>query len=99
MNTRYILEGRKVRETDDLIEWAKAFENNNRIIKQTELPNGKYISTVFLGIDHNFGGGTPLLFETMVFPRKGEWNDVDSERYETIFNAELGHEDMVRKHQ
>jgi hypothetical protein len=25
------------------------------------------VSTVFLGLDHNFGGGQPVLFETMVF--------------------------------
>lgn len=31
-----------------------------------------YISTVFLGIDHNFlGKGGPILFETMVFAKGG----------------------------
>lgn len=28
------------------------------------------LSTVFLGIDHSFGGGEPVLFETMIFEVK-----------------------------
>lgn len=31
-------------------------------------PNVEYrVSTVWLGLDHNWGGGEPLLFETMSF--------------------------------
>ena len=98
MTKKYILEGGNVRETDNLLEWAKALENTNRIVKQTELPNGKYISTVFLGIDHAFGQEKPLLFETMVFPKKGDWAELETERYSTIFEAELGHDVMVQKY-
>ena len=39
----------------------------NRIVKQ-EMINDLWISTVFLGIDHNWmPDGKPLLFEIMVF--------------------------------
>jgi hypothetical protein len=46
------------------------------------------VSTVFLGIDHNFGNGPPLLFETMVFG--GEY-DGYCKRYSTWEEAEGGH--------
>lgn len=29
--------------------------------------DGVRVSTVFLGIDHSFGGNVPILFETMIF--------------------------------
>ena len=52
------------------------------------------MSTVFLGLDHNFGGGTPILWETLVFggPLDGEMS-----RYETRLQAMQGHEAMVAR--
>lgn len=52
----------------DVIEWAKFFEDSRRrIIKQDYFGN-VMVSTVFLGIDHNFfGDGPPVLWETMIF--------------------------------
>jgi hypothetical protein len=50
------------------------------------------VSTVFLGLDHNFHGGEPILFETMIFggPLNGEqW------RYATYAEAERGHAEAV----
>jgi hypothetical protein len=49
-------------------ELGKCFENiEDRIVEKT-LKNGSEISTVFLCIDHNFGGeGPPIVFETMIF--------------------------------
>jgi len=49
------------------------------------------VSTVFLVIDHQFGNGPPLVFETMVFGAKGEpqW------RYSTWDEAVAGHERVV----
>ncbi len=66
----YILDGHQVVPEPDLLKWAKWFEDiNNRRVAWTEIPGG-YVSTVFLGLDHNFSGnGPPLVFETMVFMR------------------------------
>lgn len=53
------------------------------------------ISTVWLGINHNyFEYGPPLIFETMVF---GEGSSVDEamDRYATLKEAEEGHRSMV----
>ncbi len=52
-----------------------------------------YISTVFLGLDHSFGEGPPLLFETMVF---GGEHDQDQRRYSTKKDAIEGHEEIVK---
>jgi hypothetical protein len=47
------------------------------------------VSTVFMGIDHNFTrGGPPLLFETMIF---GGPEDGFQARYSTWDEAEAGH--------
>lgn len=65
-------------------------------VEETQV--GSYrISTVFLGIDHNFfGEGPPLLFETMVFCR-GSGRDLEMDRYATWDQAVLGHERMVKE--
>ena len=47
------------------------------------------VSTVFLGLDHSFGDGPPLLFETMIF---GGAQDGRNERYEDRATALAGHE-------
>ncbi|MCK4858907.1 MAG: hypothetical protein KAT58_13115 [candidate division Zixibacteria bacterium] len=54
------------------------------------------VSTVFLGLDHNFSGeGHPVLFETMVF---GESPLADEqERYCTWDEAVAGHAAMVKR--
>lgn len=52
------------------------------------------VSTVFLGIDHQYGSGKPILFETMVF---GGLLDGEQVRYCTWEEAEAGHEEMVKR--
>jgi hypothetical protein len=72
----------------------------NWIVGKTEIAmeNGQVVevSTVFLGLDHNFRDeGPPILFETMIF---GETDDdpVGRQwRYATWAEAELGHMAIV----
>lgn len=63
----YILAG-KVPVHVDWMTWARWFENiENRRIAVTEIDTNIEVSTVFLGLDHNFfGNAAPLLFETMI---------------------------------
>ncbi len=68
---------------------------NNRILK-TRLDDGRLVSTVFLSLDHNFGEGGPLVFETMVFCDSYSEEEVD--RYSTYDEAVEGHWKMVRKY-
>ena len=82
-----------------LQEWAGALEKRleNRIVAQTILKNGRWVSTVWLGLDHSFGGGPPLIFETMVFPNENDRGELDCERYSTEQEALAGHEAMMAK--
>lgn len=48
------------------------------------------VSTVFLSIDHSFGEGPPVLFETMVFSKDDPAIDLYCERYCTREKAVLG---------
>lgn len=99
-NGHYILKGHTPVDVP-LLEWAKWFEKSGkqRIVKQTMLKNGKWVSTVFLGLDHNFFGGKPYLFETMVFPSKTDYSELDCNRYSTWDEAAAGHLEMIKKWQ
>lgn len=78
-------------------------DKNYRRIAETTLPDGKWVSTVWLGLDHRFPffdgkNQLPLIFETMVFPKKGDYSDIDVARYETEEQAKRGHNRMVKKY-
>lgn len=78
---------------DDLTVWSRAFEDSDRrIVNQTAVGEAR-VSTVFLGIDHNWlGVGPPLLFETMIFGGPhSEWQC----RYSTWADAAIGHDQVV----
>jgi hypothetical protein len=51
------------------MKWALLFEqrNGDRIIGQSKTLYGERLSTVWLGLDHQYGDGPPLIFETMLF--------------------------------
>lgn len=90
MNVKYILNGHKAIPCDDFLERGKCFEKTERHVAN-DTKNDVQVSTVFLGIDHSFGQGPPLVFETMVF---GGEHDGDMERYSTWEEAERGHKKM-----
>src|SRR3990167_5954569 len=76
--------------------WAKWFEKarHDRVVARTNVVPGSDVSTVFLGLDHQWGDGPPLIFETMVF---GGPLDQETERYSTWEEAEAGHAQMVER--
>lgn len=92
MSKHYVLIGHEPVEAE-LFEWANWFERNNRTVAKTDVGEVR-VSTVFLGLDHNWGEGPPLIFETMVFG--GEFDEWQ-ERYSTWDQAVAGHEEMVAK--
>ena len=83
----------------DVMEWGKLFEAPEyKRVAETTLSDGKWVSTVWLGLDHRYDGdGPPLIFETMVFPSHGKYVELDMDRYSTEEEAITGHEVMVRK--
>jgi hypothetical protein len=84
----YILKGHTPVLEPDLLKWAAWFETGDRIVAKTEV-GASIISTVFLGIDHQFGAGPPILFETMIFTDGG--NEDFQRRYQTWAEAESDH--------
>ena len=83
---------------EDTAAWGALFEDRAyQRVARTVLPNGILISTVWLGIDHNFSGkGPPIIFETMVFDSEDDLTDLDVCRYATEEEALFGHEVMVK---
>lgn len=93
----------------EMMQWAELRMIPGYIrIAQTELPNGRTVSTVWLGLDHGFfGDGPPLIFETMVFGCEEERvsliiagmttyrPDEGQWRYTTEVEALAGHEAVV----
>jgi hypothetical protein len=86
VSDRYILNGHKPVKCDDLMWWAWWMEKADRQVRDS-MQGDVRVSTVFLGLDHGFGG-RPKLFETMVFVGHAEQG---CERYSTWDEAEAGH--------
>lgn len=99
---------------DDVLVWGEWFETAwpRRRVAQTEIRDGAYVSTVFLGLDHRFGApGPPLVFESMAFTARsevrfsvifgreveGHGEELDCERCATWGQALMQHERMVEK--
>lgn len=55
------------------------------------------VSTVFLVMNHQYGDGPPILFETMTFWIGDPGMPENMERYATEIEAEIGHRVMVEK--
>jgi hypothetical protein len=102
MPGRYILggpNGKSALECPDLFQWARwldqAFKDGSRTVAKTNIQHSGgmvRVSTVFLGLDHSFGEGPPILFETLA---NGDGVIEEMERYHTWTDAEIGHSDMV----
>jgi hypothetical protein len=93
MSANYMLDGHKAVKCNDLMKWAKWFSNANRRVASETIGKSR-VSTVFLGIEHSFGEGKPLLFETMVF---GGDDDGAQDRCTTWEEAEAMHATMVAR--
>jgi hypothetical protein len=89
MSDKYILVDGEPQACDDLMTWGQWFETHRteRILQQDHIGDVK-VSTVFLGLDHSFGEGPPLLWETMIF---GGVHDSYTDRYSTAAEALEGH--------
>ena len=90
MNPYYGMDGEPITQT----EWiALLGDIEAKRIAWTDLPGGVEVSTVWLGLDHNFGfSGPPLIFETMIFGGK---HDQEQWRYPNRDAALAGHDQAV----
>ena len=75
---------------EDVRVWAEWFEHHpeQRIVARDAVGDDIVVSTVFLGLDHNWSGGPPVLWETMIF---GGPDDEYQERYTSQEAALAGH--------
>lgn len=93
-----LLDGEPVPEPD-VRRWARWFEGSlaERRVAADEPVPGVRVSTMFLGMDHGFGG-PPLLYETQIFDEGGTGHPLADEqrRYEDKAEAVAGHADAVR---
>jgi hypothetical protein len=94
MGLYYDRDGRPI----DVMRWAELFGDPQYKRVALHWIRGWMVSSVWLGLDHNFFGGTPLIFETMVFPpgdeadRHGVWSENYQERYPSEAAALAGHD-------
>lgn len=95
----YILDEHNAVIETDLPTWAGWFERaENRMLAQWRTSNPSasdpgghiLVSTVFLGLDHNWGDGPPILWETMVFAPGWDF-DAEQWRYASEGDARAGH--------
>jgi hypothetical protein len=95
MRARDIANGRYILATDgepvlcpDLMTWGLWLEKSaDRRVAVDKIGDVR-ISTIFLALDHQWGDGPPILWETMIF---GGQFDQWQERYSTKAEALAGH--------
>ena len=80
-------------------DWLKISTPQYKRVAWTELSNGIIVSTVWLGLDHNWGEGPPHIFETMLFPNASNYEEIAMERYSTEQAALEGHERLVAEYE
>lgn len=81
----------------DLFKWAVWYGSNERIVKQEWVDNVR-ISTVFLGLNYNFSGqGPPVLWETMTFSNRQDWNRETDRCAGNREQAQAMHAQMVER--
>lgn len=96
MSDCYILNENNQAVPVDHITWANWYEAADRCVAEHR-NKLRTVSTVFLGLDHQFGGGPPLIFETMVFTTDtNDPADGICERYSTWNEALKGHAEVCK---
>jgi len=92
--SKFILNGRVPEACSDTLRWGRWYEAADRRVVQTDVGE-VWVSTVFLGLDHQWGNGPPKLFETMCFVADCSSDSFPFDRYSTWEEAETGHAKAV----
>jgi hypothetical protein len=80
---------------EQLRRWDRFLQDIDvrRVAQTTIRSTGVWVSTVFLGCDHQFGWGPPILWETMAF--NGGYGFFQN-RYASAAEARAGHKLIVK---
>jgi hypothetical protein len=92
MTDFYILDQNKKAIEANIIEYAQFNSDANNWRVKKDIVGDTVISTVFLGVNHSYDGGRPLLFETMVF---GGVHDEYMDRCSTWDEAIIQHSKVL----
>lgn len=92
MSRHYFLNPDHTYRPCDLMTWVRQFESEDRKVADNTI-NCCRIFTVWVGRDHNYFGGAPLVFKTMVF--KSDGLDIYCMRYTTWDQALEGHKEAM----
>lgn len=96
MNGLYVLNarGEPVPEPDPR-KWGRWLEEHgeDRVLARSDVA-GTVVSTVFLGLDHQYAHGPPILWETLIVAGKHRGY---MQRYTTEYAALNGHSHIVRR--
>ena len=77
-----------------LEQWVVALSNKEiQRVAVDQITEECHVSTVWLGLNHQWGDGPPMIFETMIFG--ASFLDGECERYSTEQEALEGHARMV----
>lgn len=84
----------------DLMRWVELIEDSGyRVVAYNRARDNSIVSTVWLGLDHNFSGkGPPLIFETMVFATGGVIEELEQRRTSTLEEARAVHAEILAAH-
>lgn len=92
--SHYVLKNGVPTVEPDVLTWARWFEDfENRVVEKTFVM-GHEVSTVFLGLNHRFGEGEPILYETMIFGPNYQDREFQ-ERFCTLGEAKQRHFEIV----
>lgn len=87
----------------DAIQWADLSDDPEyRFLAQTVLPDGRWVATIWIGIDISAGmADRPYIFETTVFvkpPAPGErLRTLRDRQYQTEAEALAGHREILSR--
>ena len=93
MAKKYIIDEGEVVPMDDLVIWAKWYEEADRLVAKTRVGPFQVV-TFFTALDYRPDGqdGAPLLWETTVMPAL----EGAGSRYTTAEGARIGHQRIVQ---
>lgn len=95
----YILEGKNAVRCNSVSKWGDSFERPpGNLVKLDYVDDVSKlrVSTIFLGLDLSDGRSTePILFETMVFDRKGPIDRYSTRRCSTYDQAVAQHNEVL----
>lgn len=79
-----------------LEEYLRLFSDASYQRVEATMVGTAFVSTVWLGVDHQYGDGPPLIFETAVFDATHpSWQEEYLDRYATEDDARAGHARVV----